>query len=273
MSALTQQAQIERIARRRQLETNYRQVNTSLTSYLALPASNNSYRSKAPSLDTLSLVSRTNWTDLSSLPPKPHIRYRVVGRLSVSQAYTIAKHACHRIPYIDRSDMVQECMIELVIHHAKITTKARAYAYCNIRVKRYWQHAYSQSHEVAYAHARRDLLSSLPTDTALLAKRRLRGKTLDQVDQAKLSKYRRVVSWLFPPLVSLNSQVEDIDGNSTELGNTIADTLRFEHEIEFKSFLAMPRQVKRAAQDKLDGLRLTNHQKQLLSTYAKKIFG
>ena len=240
-------------------------------SLLNLP--NNNYRLKGlPQLGTLTEV-KTSWSDESQLPPKPRIRFKVVGRLSVTTAYQVVKRACYHIPQIDREDMVQECMLELVQHHTKITTQARAYAYCSIKIRRYWQHIHEQSHDVAYAHARHDLLASLPLEQAQLAKRRLRGKTLDQVDQAKLNKYRRIVSWLLNPKVtSLSTQLDDGDGNTIELGDTIPDTLRFEHQIEFKSFLRMPRQVKRAAQNKLNGVRLTNKEKQVLSAYAHKIF-
>jgi len=148
----------------------------------------------------------------------------------VDQATAIAKRACRVVRSFDYEDMVQECLLELLRHRDKVTGKAKAYGYCKMRVRQYWDSINRQIHD-------------------------------------------RGVTWRELQIESLNTEVEDHDGNTTELANLIADSYSLQRQVEIVTFIkGLPPRVKRIAQRKLDGIRLTNAEKATLAEYAKEIY-
>ena len=155
---------------------------------------------------------------------------RKVGGLTIEAAYAIAKRACRTTRDFDYDDMVQECVLEMLKHRSKITGKAKAYGYCKMRVRQYW----------------------------------------DSINRGIKD---RGVTWRELGIQSLNVEVQDGEGNTTELANLIADSYELQRSVEIVTFLkGLPGKVKRIAQRKLDGVRLTNIEKSMLAEYAKQIY-
>jgi DNA-directed RNA polymerase specialized sigma24 family protein len=153
-----------------------------------------------------------------------------VGCLTVEQATAIAKRACRTVRDFDFDDMVQECLLELIRHRGKVTGKAKAYGYCRMRVRQYWDSINRQIED-------------------------------------------RGVTWRELEIISLNTPVEDGEGNTTELANLIPDSYELQKQVEIITFLkGLPPRIKRLAQHKLNGERLGIHAKQELAEYAKQIF-
>lgn len=153
-----------------------------------------------------------------------------IGALAPGDAYKIARRACRTVRGFDYDDMVQECILELCKHTDKITGKAKAYGYCRMRVRQYW----------------------------------------DSINRAISD---RGVTWRELNTSSLNVEVEDGDGDTTELVNLLADSYSLQRHVEVVTFLkGLPTKVKRIAQRKLDGIRLTNYEKGILADYAKQIY-
>lgn len=153
-----------------------------------------------------------------------------VGSLTVDQAEAIARRACRTVRSFDYADMVQECLLELLRHTDKITGKAKAYGYCRMRVRQYW-----------------DSINRQISD--------------------------RGVTWRELNTESLNVVVEDGEGGTTELVNLIADSYNLQRHVELRTCIkGLPARIKRIAQRKLDGVRLTVGEKGILAEYAKQIY-
>lgn len=153
-----------------------------------------------------------------------------VGCLTVKEAEAIAKRACKTVRDFDFDDMVQECLLELLRHRDRVTGKAKAYGYCRMRVRQYW-----------------DAINRQIED--------------------------RGVTWRELEILSLNIEVEDGEGGITELVNLIPDSYELQKQVEIVTFLkGLPPRIKRIAQRKLDRVRLTDGEKELLAEYASLIF-
>jgi DNA-directed RNA polymerase specialized sigma24 family protein len=163
-----------------------------------------------------------------------------VGCLTVEQATAIAKRACKTVRDFDYEDMVQECLLELLRHRDKVTGKAKAYGYCRMRVRQYWDSINRQIKD--------------------------RGVTWRELEATDYDGEEG-------NLISLNTLAPDEEGNLTELANLIPDSYELQRQVEIITFLkGLPPRIKRLAQHKLNGERLGMHAKQELAEYAKEIF-